>query len=270
VTIEPGLTGVAETALWTLWYRAAETRRRDAMLSDPVAVDVLNKIDFPYTERFGHIFPGQLVAMSLRVTGFDAQVRRFLDRHPDGTVVALGEGMETQFWRVDNGRVRWVTVDLPESIALRRRLMPGNDRMRSFGGSALDPSWMDLVEPPVLITAQGLLMYLAPADVHRLLAMCARRFPGGAIVFDAVPPWMARLVSRGTTGYKPPPLRWTLTPATLPDLSTVDPAIASVSEVHLPGGRGLLGRVLPKWYRVPVLCRLRPLMVRLEFSGQRD
>jgi hypothetical protein len=34
-------------------------------------------------------------------------VRRFLVEHPEGTVVALGEGLETQFWRVDNGLVRW-------------------------------------------------------------------------------------------------------------------------------------------------------------------
>jgi hypothetical protein len=29
-------------------------------------------------------------------------VRRFVAQHPAGTVVALGEGLETQFWRVDN------------------------------------------------------------------------------------------------------------------------------------------------------------------------
>ena len=85
------------------------------------------------------------------------------------------------------------------------------------------------------------------------------------MVFDAVPPWMARLVSRGTSGYKPPPLLWTLTPARLPNLSTVDPAIASVREADQPDGRGLLGRLLPRWRRVPVLGRLRPLLVRVEF-----
>jgi O-methyltransferase involved in polyketide biosynthesis len=36
------------------------------------------------------------------VLAFDREVRRFLAAHPGGTVVALGEGLETQFWRVDN------------------------------------------------------------------------------------------------------------------------------------------------------------------------
>jgi O-methyltransferase involved in polyketide biosynthesis len=56
-----------------------------------------------------------------RARGAAARRRRFLAANPDGTVVALGEGLETQFWRVDNGRVRWLTVDLPETIAAASR-----------------------------------------------------------------------------------------------------------------------------------------------------
>ena len=62
---------------------------------------------------------------------FDAAVRRFLGSHPAGTVVALGEGLETQFWRLDNGQVRWLTVDLPETMDLRHRLLPDGPRQSS-------------------------------------------------------------------------------------------------------------------------------------------
>jgi O-methyltransferase involved in polyketide biosynthesis len=265
--IKPDLDGVAETALWTLWFRAVEARRTDGMLSDPVAVEILEKIDFPYEGRFGRLFPSQSLAMALRVLTFDGEVRRFLAEHPDGTVVALGEGLETQFWRVDNGSVRWLTVDLPESVALRRQLVPANDRMRAFAGSALDPGWTERIEPPVLITAQGLLMYLPPADVHALIAMCARHFPGGRFVFDAIPPWLARLVGRGTAGYRPPPVRWTLRPSAIAGLSAIDPAIVDVREVVPPAGRGLLGHALPRWRHIPLLGRVRPTVVALRFGA---
>ena len=43
---------------------------------------------------------------------------------PAGTVVALGDGLETQFWRVDNGRVRWLSVDLEEGAPLARGRLP--------------------------------------------------------------------------------------------------------------------------------------------------
>jgi O-methyltransferase involved in polyketide biosynthesis len=36
--IDPGLEGVPETLLWTLYHRALEARRPDAVLHDPLAV----------------------------------------------------------------------------------------------------------------------------------------------------------------------------------------------------------------------------------------
>ena len=76
-------------------------------------------------------------------------------------MVALGEGLETQFWRLDNGQVRWLTVDLPETMDLRDRLLPGGTRQSSHRGSALDLDWLDRFDPmdPILVTAQGLLPY---------------------------------------------------------------------------------------------------------------
>lgn len=266
--IEPGLDGIPETALWTLWFRSLEARRGDAVLSDPQAIDLVDSIDYPFAERFGQLFPAQVHIQALRVWAFDLEVQRFLADHPDGTVVALGEGLETQFWRVDNGSMRWLTVDLPESIALRRRLLPEHDRRRSFAGSALDPAWTDLVDrgPGVLITAQGLLMYLPPEQVHALITMCARRFPGGTLVFDAVPPWMARLVGRGTPGYQPPPLRWTLAPVEIANLAAIDPAIAEVREVRPPRGRGIAGWLAPRLGHVPVVRHNRPVILALRFA----
>jgi O-methyltransferase involved in polyketide biosynthesis len=266
MAIRPELSGLAETALWTLWFRAMETSRDDSMLFDPLAVDVLKKIDFPYEDRFGRLFPAQALSLAVRVRAFDAQVRRFLASHPGGMVVALGEGLETQFWRVDNGSVRWLTVDLPDSVALRRELMPSHERQLVFAGSVLDSAWLDLVQPPVLITAQGLLMYLPPAEVYAVLARCAQNFPGSSLIFDAVPPWLARLVTRGTAGYRPPPLLWTLKPAQLADLASIDPAIVEVREVIPPSGRGIVGWLLPRWRHIPVIRRHRPMIIALRFG----
>ena len=130
------LAGVPETQLWNLYNRAAEARRQDSVLDDPKAVALVDSIDYPF-ERFGGTQLAQWQA--LRVLCFDQQIRRFLAENPGGSVVALGEGLETQFWRVDDGRVRWLTVDLPESVSLRRQLLPDDPpRRRSLACSALD------------------------------------------------------------------------------------------------------------------------------------
>jgi O-methyltransferase involved in polyketide biosynthesis len=244
-----------------------EARRRDAVLADPLAVEVVEKLDYPFAERFGQLHPAHGQIQALRVRTFDREVERFLARHPAGTVVALGEGLETQFWRVDNGSVRWLTVDLPESVALRRALLPAHERQRSYSGSALDPAWTSLVSSSgVLITAQGLLMYLQPDQVHALIAMCAQRFPGGTMVFDAVPPWMAGVVRRGTPGYRPPPLHWTLIPRATADLARIDPGIVEVRDLKPPRGRGFIGWLAPNLRYVPLLRRSRPMIIALHFG----
>src|SRR4051812_8934643 len=102
--------------LWTLWQRAVEAERPDTVLPDPLAADLVRRIDHPFAQRFGTAF-GQWQA--LRARCFDEEIRRFQRSVPGGTVVALGEGLETQFWRVDDGLVRWVTVEVPEAVALR-------------------------------------------------------------------------------------------------------------------------------------------------------
>jgi len=58
----------------------------------------------------------------------------------------------------------------------------------------------------VLITAQGLFMYFPYADVERLVAAIAWRFPGATLVFDAVPRWLAAFSQKPRgDGYQPPP-----------------------------------------------------------------
>ena len=165
------LGAVPETLLWTLYHRASEARRPDSVLHDPMAVDLVERIDFPFEQRFGKPRAGLAQWQALRARCFDLEIARFLARSPSGTVVALGEGLETQFWRVDNGTVRWLGVDLPETVELRRRLLPSPDRHRLIACSVLDDRWLDELDraADVLVTAQGLLMYLEPEQVRTLL-----------------------------------------------------------------------------------------------------
>ena len=118
-------------------------------------------------------------------------------------MVALAEGLQTSFYRLDAAGVghqfRWLTVDLPPMIELRRKLLPPSDRVRMCAQSALDYSWMDRVdaEHGVFITAEGLLMYLQPDEAMGLITECAKRFPGGQMMFDLPPSWFAALARRG-------------------------------------------------------------------------
>jgi O-methyltransferase involved in polyketide biosynthesis len=187
------LSGIPETLLGNLGRRAAAARL--GSLKDPMAIELVDRLayDFADSNRGARLH-------AVRVATFDAAVRRFLGSHPSGTVVALGEGLETQFWRLDNGHVRWLTVDLPETIDLRHRLLPDGARRSSHRGSALDLDWLDRLDPidPILVTAQGLLPYFQRDQVRDLIAGIAERLPGSLLVFDAVPEAMLNLVRRAS------------------------------------------------------------------------
>ncbi|MEV7782062.1 class I SAM-dependent methyltransferase [Kitasatospora sp. NPDC088351] len=266
----PELEAVPETALWTLWHRAVEAQRPDTVLPDPKAVELVERIDYPFAERFGH---GALLSQlqALRAACFDREVADFLAREPRGTVVCLGEGLETQYWRVDNGRAQWLTVDLPEAVALREELLPPGPRQRYLAADATELGWTEEVDRNhgVLVTAQGLLMYLQPAQVRTLIAGCAERFPGGSLVLDAVPRWFSRLTLSGkmrSHDYQAPPMPWAMDAGERDKLRTAGPAVAAVRDVRPTGGRGLVGALLPLALTVPPLATRRPSVTVLDFA----
>lgn len=264
------LTGVSETALLTLNARACEARRDDSIIDDPKAVALLDAIDFDFA-KFGRT--GQDIA--LRARAFDLAVQGYLSSHPSATVVALAEGLQTTFWRLDaalpDAQFRWLTVDLTPIIDIRARLLPPSPRISVLAQSALDYSWMDAVDPSdgVFVTAEGLLMYLQPEQSLGLIRECAKRFPGGRMLFDLPPRWFSRwsrLGIRTSLRYKVPTMPFSLSVAEAADLVHKVPGVSAVHDLHLPPGRGaLLNTAMSTVYRVPLFDTLRPNLTLLEF-----
>ncbi|HTI44762.1 MAG TPA: class I SAM-dependent methyltransferase [Candidatus Nitrosotalea sp.] len=212
--IKPDLTGVPETMLWTLYNRAIEAKKPCGLIQDSEAARLYDALDYDFARHFG-LADG---SHAVRAAEFDVIVRTWLQQHPDGWVVALGEGLETQFSRVDNGRLNWLTVDLPEAMQLRDQLLPLRPREHRYTGSALDHAWMERLPASihgedVCIIAQGLFMYLPPEETRRLLADIAARLPGCLLAFDSIPHWLSRLTLRPggfrrTRHYTIPPMPW--------------------------------------------------------------
>jgi len=236
------LTGVPETALWNLYQRASAARA--GYLDDPRAVEVLVRLDYPF-ERFDLPYRGLAARLhAQRVRTVDAALRQVLSGAPDATVVALGEGFETQFWRVDDGRLRWLSLDLPEVVAVRREVLPDGPRNRTLAGSAAGAQWTAQVdrERPVIITAQGLLPYFERDEVHRMLTAWARLLPGAWLLFDAVTPHLQAVRRRNPLpgGYHPPEWTWTVDAGELRQLREL-PGLTDLHEVPQAGGDRLLG-----------------------------
>ena len=266
------LTGVSETALMTLRVRATEARRPDSIIEDPMAIELADSIDYDF-EKFGF---SRRQDMAVRALGYDRQTRRYLLDHPKATVVALAEGLQTSFYRLDaaglGGQFRWLTVDLPPMVELRRKLLPASERVRMCAQSALDVSWMDEVETEhgVFITAEGLMMYLEPDEALGLIAECAARFPGGQMMFDLPPSGFAALSRRGmrtSLRYRVPPMPFSLSASDAANLVSTVPGIRAVHDLPHAAGRGnVFNAVMWTVQRLPLLDPIRPLLLLLEFG----
>lgn len=191
--ITPTLEGISETLLMTLYARARESQRPDAMLKDNLAVAMVNQIecDFSRLRMQGH----DEVAVILRMKKFDNHVRDFLKRNSEAVVVHIGCGLDTRFERVDNGSVEWFDMDLPQVIALRQKLVHcENSRYHTLAASILEEGWLEAVSHlkshPFMFIAEGVFPYFEEAQLKQLFRKLRDHFPGAELVCDAHTPYV--------------------------------------------------------------------------------
>ncbi len=193
------LSGVAETLFLPLYIRAMESQRPDALIKDEKAVALVKQMnpDSSWMAKM-KVDEEDKVSLILRNREFDHSVRDFLTRNPEAVVVHVGCGLDARLERVDNGKVEWYDLDLPEVIELRRRCFGDEGaRYHFLACSVLDPAWLEVVGAlrprPFLFLAEGVLMYFETSQVKSLVLMLRDRFPGAELVFDAFSPFIVMM-----------------------------------------------------------------------------
>ena len=184
--IENRLTDVPETMLITLWAKAEESARPDALLRDPKAAEMMEKIayDFSKFRKAKFTQAGCCVRASL----IDREVEAFIAQHPDAVVVQLGAGLDARYERLRKPAItHWYDLDVAESIALRRQLLQESERNTYIASSMFDYGWIDTVKAhgkPVLLVIEGVLMYFEPAQVRAFFDELCDRFGQATVLFD--------------------------------------------------------------------------------------
>lgn len=189
--LRPELGEVQETLLIPLYGRARDAASHHPVLNDQSAAELVGRIDYDFTRFKGPSLAGAV----LRTAIFDGWVRRFLDENPTGTIVELGTGLNTRFDRLDTAQARWFDLDLPDTIALRRKLFADQIRRTMVAGSVLDTDWFDIIlasPAPYLFVCEAVLLYLAEDQVRTVVTQLSQRFEGSLIAFDTGGPMMMR------------------------------------------------------------------------------
>ncbi len=194
------LSGVEDTALLTAACRARESERMDPILVDATAVAQLEAFrpllatsELPLHRRIasGRIQDSLVSYISQRARCFDRWVEAFAEENPDGVVVTLGCGLDDRLGRIGRAEYHAVSVDLPKMIALRADLVPARPGEVTIGASILEPAWVEDVRErvgshPVMLVAEGLLLYLEPEQVDRLLRTIHHELDPEALAFDVI------------------------------------------------------------------------------------
>ena len=180
------LSGVPETMLQTVYARAKESRRRGA-ITDKKAEEIVEKLnyDFSLADRDAAMHNGVIA----RTIVLDRLVGAYLTAHPGAAVVNIACGLDTRCYRM-KGYSRWYNLDLPETMAVREKLLQESGIVSQIAMSAMD-DWGEKVEAgdgPVLVIIEGLTMYLTEADVKRMFAVIGGRFDRAEVLAETMNP----------------------------------------------------------------------------------
>ncbi len=187
--MELKLGDVQTTALIPLAIKANETMRENARVKDHKAVEIIKTLGID-TEQYDKFMSHEGVIA--RTIMLDRQLKDIIAKNPDSVIVNVGAGFDNRFARVDNGKILWFDLDLPDAIAARRKAFPEQERVMMIAGSALEDSWCETVKNVLPVTtsrpvfiAEGLFMYLTMEQIRSFLLVLKQNFPdGGTLIAE--------------------------------------------------------------------------------------
>jgi len=186
---------MSRSLLLPLYFRAVETDKSNPIISDKKAKEVIGLLDYDFSKISD--FDILHTATMMREAAFDEVIKKFLYDNTSAVVINIGSGLDTRFFRLDNGEIDWYELDLPEVIETRKEIFQESERHHFIASSAFDLSWTDKIKKnrPLLLIAEGVLCYFQKSDVQKFILKLKDKFKGACFCFDAVSNtqvWMSR------------------------------------------------------------------------------
>lgn len=187
---------VQTTALIPLAIKANESKRKNARITDNLAVKIIDDLQIdtkPYDAFLSH------EGVISRTLMLDKWLNDFIRNNPEAVIVNVGSGFDSRFYRIDNGKILWFDVDFPDSIELRKKLFPENPRNILISSNILKEDWVKIVnenikakERPIVFIAEGLFMYLSFDEIKQFLTILKNNFKKGILAAEQNNPLMVK------------------------------------------------------------------------------
>ena len=184
------LSGVPETMLQTIYARAKESRGRGE-IHDAKAEEIIEKLDYDFSlaDKDTAMHSGVIA----RTIVLDRMTKEWLASHPGAVVVNIACGLDTRCYRM-SGNAHWYNLDLPETMAVREKLLPESGTISQIAMSAMEDWGSEISEQnvQVLIVIEGLTMYLNAKDVQQIFAVISSRFSQATIFVETMNPMIVK------------------------------------------------------------------------------
>lgn len=184
--IKVNLNGTAETMLQSFYARAKYSKKKGHKFYDAKAVELVERIDYDFSLAEGDSTMSNGVIA--RTIVFDELVKDFIDKNPECTIVNIACGLDTRVYRMDNGKITWYNLDLPETIAIRNQIYQEQGRISTVGISVLDSGWAEKIKVrgKMLFIIEGLSMYLTAQENKKMLEIIRDNFDNATVLMECL------------------------------------------------------------------------------------
>ncbi|MBO5561427.1 MAG: class I SAM-dependent methyltransferase [Firmicutes bacterium] len=186
---------VEETALIPLAIKASETMRKNPRITDKKAKEIIDTLGVDVSKYDPFLSHEGVVARTIL---YKNKLDELIKKYPDALCINLGCGFDDKFSQVDNGRIIWFDVDLPDQIEKRRKVYEDRERCTMAGGSALDGEWTKALpkRDMTIVTMEGVLEYFSKDQVKTCLNMLCDSFEHGYLLAELHSPLLEKYGSK--------------------------------------------------------------------------
>ena len=181
---------VQETLIIPLYSRKIAKEKFSDLIGDKTSDYIIDKIDYDFSqkEKIFNSIMGLYGALEVAQREFDleCEIKEYLKKFPEASIVNLGCGLNDLFSRVNNGKCKGYNLDFEEVIKTREELLEKQDNEFNIACDLNDYSWFEKIEKDngVIFVASGVFYYFKKEEVKNLFVKMAEYFKYGSLAFD--------------------------------------------------------------------------------------
>ena len=155
---------------------------------DEMAEKLLDAIDYDFSNLTQN-YESALCCV-VRARYFDDCLVDYCSKHSNVVIVNVGCGLDTRFQRIGHkAKATYYDFDLPDVIALRKKLIPESEHNIFLSGSVLDSDWLKFLytkhkNDNIVFVFEGVLMYFDKKDVIHVFNNISSHFNKGELYFE--------------------------------------------------------------------------------------